>query len=230
MFHDDRVDDVKSEEGADGLSVMGFGCDYGLGSYNGVDGVDGFDKKAIPALAHSPVYPNPDDFPSPTRFMSQSTPNPDDLPGPTTFMSPSLSSSSGNKGKSSRWDHIPAMMNTRRREMKQRDLNISCTKYEIENTALHVIRCEREISRTGQRNKDCATTASAHKHEVPTREASSYTGRVCHKTCVHGKQASTLDENWLKTRVHSRNTQLQHSLPDVIDKQAWKTGQIWQST
>ena len=38
MFETGRC---QSEEGADGLSVMGFGCGDDLGSYDGVDGVDG---------------------------------------------------------------------------------------------------------------------------------------------------------------------------------------------
>ena len=54
--------------------------------------------------------------------------------------------------------------------MKQRNKNISCTNYEIENTAAHVVRYQRKVSHTGQRNKDCATTASAHEHEVRARE------------------------------------------------------------
>ena len=35
-----RVDDVKVNKGADGLSLMGFGCDDGLRSYDGVDGIE----------------------------------------------------------------------------------------------------------------------------------------------------------------------------------------------
>ena len=31
----------QSEEGADGLSDLGYGSDDGLGGYDGVDGVDG---------------------------------------------------------------------------------------------------------------------------------------------------------------------------------------------
>ena len=95
---------------------------------------------------------NPDDFPGPNMCASPSTPNPDVLPGPTTFMSPSLTSSSGNKGKSSGCDHVPAMMNTRRCEMKQRIWNISCTNYETENTAVHVVRKERKSLRTQDRD------------------------------------------------------------------------------
>ena len=109
------------------------------------------------------IFPNPDDLPSPTIFMSPSTcpklddlpdpnvwvpstPKPGDLPGPNTFTSPPFSSSSGNTGKSSWCNHIPAMMNTQRREIKQMRLEHFCTNYEIEDTAVHVIRYERDVS------------------------------------------------------------------------------------
>ena len=69
-------------------------------------------------------------------------PIPGDLPGPTTFVFPSLSSSSGNKGKSSGCHHKPAMMNKRRRETEQCNWNIFWTNCEIENTAVHVVRYE----------------------------------------------------------------------------------------
>ena len=62
--------------------------------------------------------------------------------------------------------------------MKHCDWNISCTNNEIENTAVHLFKYEREVAHTGQGNKDCAAMASAHKHEVRARETSFNTRRV----------------------------------------------------
>ena len=49
-----------------------------------------------------------------------------------------------------------------------------------------MVRNERNVSHTGQRNKDCATTASAHKHEVRAREK-----KLQHQTSSGTKLACT---------------------------------------
>ena len=79
-------------------------------------------------------------------------------------------------------------MNTRRRDMKQRNKNISCTNYEIENTAVHAVRYQKK-SRTQDRETKTVqpqplrtNTKSVHGKQTATS--------VWHKTCVHGNRGA----------------------------------------
>ena len=151
--------------------------------------------------------PGCEDPRSPNKFVSAPVyPNRDDLPSPTTFMSPSLTSSSGNKGKSSGatayrpwWTHRDVKWNNASGTFLARTMRLETLRYTWSDMK-ESLRTQDRDTRTVQPQPLRTNTKSVHGKQASTLDQSR-TKLACTGTKLHGKTSFNCNQYTVRAHV-----------------------------